>query len=389
MLWNYPPDWQTPPLERLEWKTDVLESYSGSEQRIALRQTPRRSLEFAYMITGDQLRREVEVKLWANGAKPWDVPVWTDTTYTSAAVAYGASAIPVNTQYLDFQAGGKALLQSPTGRYALVNINSIQPNQIILSSATESWPLETAVIPVRTGYLEPTQQVTRFNDNTVYDTVRFSFDDVSSHASEVSSVNYRGYPVLTMPSDWVNDLNANYQRKMQIIDFGTGGIYRDDETGQPTIIQNHFWTIEGRQQISAFRSFLYARRGRLNACWLPSFLKDLHLVASVSDSSQQITIEYCSYTALYQTQKNRRDLRIELTNGLVLYRRIIATTVVNTTSERLTLDSPLGISIDTEDIERISFMTFSRLDTDAIELSWRWSDLVSVNANWSTTNNDL
>lgn len=80
MLWIYPPDWSAPINERLQWRTDVLTSYNGAEQRIALRQTPIRSLKFNFLIDGDIQRRDLEVKLWANGAKLWDVPVWTDTT---------------------------------------------------------------------------------------------------------------------------------------------------------------------------------------------------------------------------------------------------------------------------------------------------------------------
>ena len=40
-----------------------------------------------------------------------------------------------------------------------------------------------------------------------------------------------------------------------------------------------------------------------------------------------------------------RDIRIELTNGNVYYRRIVASTVLSGTVERLTLDSVLGVSV--------------------------------------------
>ncbi len=389
MLWTYAPDWQTPILERLEWKTDVIPNYNGSEQRIALRQLPRRSIEFAFLVDGDRQRRELEVKLWSNGAKAWDVPIWTDTAYTAANIAAGTNSVPVQTGYYDFVIGNKVLLRACTGRYHLAVIANIYPNSLTLThNLVDSWDIETAVIPVRTGYLDTSQQVTRFKGDTVYDNIRFEFEDNTVITPESLNTVYRGHPVITQASDWQQDLTLQYQRKMQELDFECGK-YRDDETGQPALIHSHYWTLDSRENIHRFKQFLYARRGRLTACWLPSFLNDLQLIDPVVSGSSQINIEHCSYTELYQFKKNRRDIRIELQDGAVFYRRIVASSEVSSTVEQLTIDSPILQDIAPDDVVRISFMTFSRLSSDTAELSWAWSDMATVAANWMSTNDDV
>lgn len=388
MLWIYPPDWQTPILERLEWKTDVIANYDGSEQRIALRQLPRCSLEFAVLIDGDQQRRGLEAKLWANGAKAWGVPIWTETTYTTADITTGSNIVPVNTTHFCFAVGKKIMLRSCTGRYQLAEIASISTHSITLTqNLSEAWDVETAIIPVRTGYLDTSQQITRFKGDAVYDTVRFEFDDWDEVAPEIAQNYYRGHAVLAQVSDWQQDLTLQYQRKMQVLEFESGK-FRDDETGQPVLVHSHHWVLDGREKIDQFLKFLYARRGRLSACWLPSFLNDLQIVNPIANGSAQINIEACDYTDLYQLKKNRRDIRIELTDGNVLYRRIIASNQTLNV-EHLTLDVPIPQEIAVDDVVRISFMTFSRLATDSIDLSWSWSDFVNVSANWVSTNDDI
>ena len=56
-LWQVEPDWTNGITETLEWKTDILQSYSGAEQRIARRLSPRRTFEFTILINGNERAR--------------------------------------------------------------------------------------------------------------------------------------------------------------------------------------------------------------------------------------------------------------------------------------------------------------------------------------------
>ena len=386
MLWTTPANWSTPIIERLEWRTDVLLAYDGSEQRIALRQIPRRYFEFGFLVPTLLERQKLEAVIASNGSQSWDLPIWTDSTPCTSAISNGDVVVYADTVGRDFVAGGKALLLATNGNTLIINISTLTTTQLNLSSAAVgAWPLETAVIPLRTAYLEPSQQISRFTGSAIYGVVRFLCDDISTWPT-ATETEYRNYPVLTTPSNWSQDLTLDYQRKMQIVDFGVGGIYRDDESSLPVFIQSHHFVLDSCQKITDFRKFLYSRRGRLNALWIPTFMPDLTFVAL---SSTTLDITNIDYTTLYNQTINRRDIRIELTNGNVYYRSIVASTVISGTVERLTLDSVLGVSVTAADVEKISFMMFGRLDTDAIELAWSYGDYVDVKANFRSINNDV
>lgn len=386
MLWKTPANWQTPIIERLEWRTDVLLAYDGSEQRIALRQSPRRYFEFGFLVPTLLERQKLEAAISANGSQAWDLPIWTDSTPCTSAVSNGDVVVYADTVGRDFVAGGKALLLATNGNSLIINISTLTTTQLNLSSAVVGvWPLETAVIPLRTAYLDQNQQISRFTGSAIYGVVRFLCDDISNWSTATETI-YRDYPVLTIASNWSQDLTLDYQRKMQIVDFGVGGIYRDDESSLPVFIQSHHFVLDSRQKITDFRKFLYSRRGRLNALWIPTFMPDLSFVAL---SSVYLDVVNIDYTTLYNQSINRRDIRIEMTNGDIHYRRIVASTVISGTVERLTLDSVLGVSVTAADVEKISFMMFGRLDTDAIELAWSYGDYVDVKLNFRSVNNDV
>ena len=386
MLWTTPANWSTPIIERLEWRTDVLLAYDGSEQRIALRQTPRRYFEFGFLVPTLLERQKLEASISANGSQSWDLPIWTDSTPCTSAISDSDTVVYVDTVGRDFVEGGKALLLAANGNTLIINISTLTTTQLNLSSAVVgSWPIETSVIPLRSAYLEQSQQISRFTGSAIYGVVRFLLDDISTHAV-ATLTQYRSYDVLEIASNWKQDLNSDYQRKMQVVDFGNS-VYRDDESGLPTFVQGHMWALDSRQKITDFRKFLYSRRGRLNALWVPSFMPDLSFVSL--SSVVYLDVTNIGYTTLYNQSINRIDIRIELTNGNVYYRRIIASAVVSGTVERLTLDSGLGVSITADDVEKISFMMFGRLDADAVELAWSWGDYVDVAANFRSVNNDV
>lgn len=389
MLWTYPPVWQTGIIERLEWLTNVIEAEDGSEQRIALRQTPRRIFEFTFLVEERQ-QAELEAKLWANGAKAWDVPIWTDKAYSTSPLFDGSMVVPVDTAYRDFAVGNKVLLQDKYHQ-RLATIAAVNASYLTLTAAMPyDMEPETEVTPVRTGYLDQSQQVTRFTGNAIYDVVRFQLYDISSHAAESAAYSYRDYPVYEgAVTGWQNDPVTSYQRKTEIVDFGGGGIYRDDLTGLPKLASSHYWMLPSRQAIADFRAFLYARRGRLNALWLPSSLPDLQLTSTTASAALQLNVLNIGYTDNYSLAKNRRDIRIELQDGTILYRRITACAVIDDQTEQLTINIAPGIDLVPDEIERISFMVFSRLQADAVEMAWQWGDLVNVNANWVSTNDDV
>ena len=174
MLWKTPANWSTPIIERLEWRTDVLLAYDGSEQRIALRQTPRRYFEFSFLVPTLLARQKLEAAIASNGSQSWDLPIWTDSTPCTSAVSNGDVVVYADTVGRDFVAGGRALLLATNGNTLIINISTLTATQLNLSSAVVgAWALETAVIPLRTAYLEPSQQVSRFTGSVIYGVARF------------------------------------------------------------------------------------------------------------------------------------------------------------------------------------------------------------------------
>jgi hypothetical protein len=370
VAWVWRPDWSQTLIERLEWKTDVLTAYDGTEQRIKLREYPRRTFEFAFAATGRQ-RRRLDSMLYGWGARQWALPIWPDGEQLSAQVAIGATQVMCTTATRDYYVGGLMIFLGDDGSYEAVEIDEVQADRLILARATEKlWPaLTTMIFPARLARLPATHGFSRFTHDAVYGPVRMEVDENSAWTA-ASETTYRGRPVLTEKPNWIEDISVEYLRKLASLDYGTGPAVYHDESGVPEIRQTHRWFLDGRAEIAAFRAWLYARAGKYGALWVPTWADDMILADTIGAAATTVDIENIDYHQRIDAGENRQDIRIELRSGAVHYRRITAAQHISDQVERLTIDSALGVQVTPADVVAISYMALCRLDTDGVEISY-------------------
>lgn len=374
--WTFIPDWSAGVLERMEWLTDVLQAYDGSEQRRALRLSPRKAFEFEAFFTAQE-RRYAESLLWGWGARVWALPVWPDGTDLASAVNIGDTQIMVSTATRAYEAGGLAILLRDALTYEVTQIDTVQSDRLILKRGlTQAWPMGTRLWPAFPSRLRDKASLQRWNDDASGMRVAFELDADVDYTADGGSTTYRGYPVLTARPNWAGGLDLDLERKLSELDNMVGVRVSEDEAGMPLPTQRMRWTWATRAETDAFRKLAYALRGRHYAAWVPTWEDDLLPVAPIDLAATSIDIQFMAYTQQIAAGVGRRDIRIELTDGTVFHRRISGAQQVSASIERVVIDSPLGRTVATTDVVRVSFMTLMRLDSDAVELQ-HWSGEVS------------
>lgn len=217
---------------------------------------------------------------------------------------------------------------------------------------------------------------------------RIELQDVSQWPAAVETT-YRGRPVLLDAPDWTGAPDVEFARKLAAMDFGTGVRAFDDESEKPEIVQAHRWFLDARAKIAAFRSWLYARAGRFAAVWVPTWVPDLVVTSSLGAGGTSFNVENIGYTRQIGARIHRRDVRIELLNGQVFYRRITGSAEVDADTETISIDTALGQAITPADVSRISFMSLCRLDSDGVEMAWFTGDVAQAATNMRATGNDV
>lgn len=372
VTWFIPPNWRSPVVERIEFSTNIITAFDGSEQRLARRgDSARWFLEYRWDAVENDARY-IENTIFGWGPRIWAVPIWQHGQNIGSNLVPGATSILADTADLDFHVGGLAVLMNPENPTVFeafevleVNPTSITPKR----PTTGSWPASsTYIYPARTARMTQYPQMTRWTSQVLSGAVSWRMEEPLRRTA-ASETTYRSYPILEQKPEWSTDPQATYERKMATLDFTFSAPFIDDESGlaEPAFVQRWFFTT--RAEVEAFRQFLFARRGKQKAIWIPSFADDLEVVTTVSAAQINLDVRACGLTSLVAGEVHKRDLRIQMTDGTVFYRRASAYVEVDATTERLTIDSALGAVYEPGDFALISWMSLMRLDSDSIEIT--------------------
>ena len=389
LAWWPSANWSDKIIERLEWLTDVMISRNKKEKRIKNRLKPRRSYEFSCLIINNKQRQIIENLLFAWQSRVFGLPIWTDQQLLGQTLNEGSYSIPCLTDGLDYEVGSLIGLfldeQHEIGTITDVTLTHVTVSAPLL----KTWPPQTKVVPVRTARIESKQQIKRETDSILTMRVRFKIEAPDFRQPLVEPATYLSYAVLEKQTNYNEDVTTSYERDLSVIDFGTGITYTDDLSDIQTMLSSYQWQIHGKDNIKELRKFLYARYGKLKPIWVPTFNSDFVLTQLVSEASSILYVENTDYTRTINLSVQRRDIRIQLNNGTIFYRRILQCLEESTTVERLQIDSPFGIQVLPSDIRLISFMSLCRLDSDALELSWQTNETVEVSSVFRSIRDDV
>ena len=370
--WSQPPDWGGDGVtENLAWLTDIITPVTGVEQRRQLRIAPRRTFDFDTILTA-QARRFMEASLFDWSARTWALPIWADGSVLGSDVLQGDATIAVDTSNRDYVQGGLAMIIGDATTYEIVEVDSVTADSLALLHPTaNAWPLGTArIYPVRTTRLASYPTLTRHTSD--YSTVSPSFITVEpcDWTADAGTAGYRSFPVFERRPNTTQEPTSTYNRLTVITDPGPGLVDVDDTAGVGVPSHTHRFVLDGgAPDRAALRSMLYALAGRAGAIWVPTWTDDLVLLGQVANGAQTIDVEWSGYTRFLQGQIGRRDIRIELNDGTVRYRRLIGWTELDANTERLSLDTALDVAFGPVDVREISYLTLSRLDNDTIKMT--------------------
>lgn len=153
VVFPFRPDWSSTWNETISYKTSILPSYNGTEQRISLRGSPRYTATFQILSTSPLETACLENTIYSRQTKLMGIPWWPEAEPLISSVGIGALSLEVDTtNRLAFVNGGLVLVWKDFETWEAFNITGIVGTTIgIGAPTTKAWPAGTRVIPMRMG----------------------------------------------------------------------------------------------------------------------------------------------------------------------------------------------------------------------------------------------
>jgi hypothetical protein len=359
-------------VETLEWKTSILKSHNGTEQRIKIRKSPRQYFKLKLILNNDKINTQFDSVIHAWQKENWLIPIWTEFVRHTEDINAHDFEINVDTTFADFRDSNKAMIWQSQDNWEVVSVTTKTNDKLNLDySVLSNYSGEKFIIPVRTAYVTSYSRKEKQNSPiSIVELVFSVYDNINIIDYEIEN-SYDSFDLLTIPAFMNNTHEEISDGDILLMDFKTGIFKVDSNTDFNIVTQNHIFFNDSKQSCWKFRQFLHYLCGRQKSVLIPTFRDDIIQANSIEFDDSFVEIENIKLAENMGFNKLRKYIGFYFNNGNLIIRKIENIEELNDEKEKITFNYILGndAPIEVGDC-KICFVDKCRLSSDRVEIKW-------------------
>lgn len=360
-----------------EFKTDIVTSRSGKEQRRALRQTARKTVEYSAQYTRDNLlsfRRNT----WANQWRSFIIPEMTRNTAISFSTTPGDESILITGAAPQWMAAGSTVILLAGGSSEVLSVLSVDDNVISLNSPVSgTWAVGTRIYPGLIGRLPNSFGQSHVTTMAATVDVTFTIDPGSEAPYDPGEpvYSFRGVEVFARRPNWSTALTITSLYPTDVIDFGQGRVDNNQyQTFGTETTQASFLGVN-RDKTEYFIQVFTRCLGRARPLFWPTWERDFIVVPASGPAfpiNHTIRVQGTEVSELLGDSTVYRNVAVQWIDGTYSFFELVSMTVV---SDEVGNDTLLNFTADDvghtyADIKWLCWMPLCRFASDALSVVW-------------------
>lgn len=376
----FPYCYERPFRETLEFRTDIIESENGSEQRVSARQFPRQLFRVQYLIPNSNERQRVLNSLFGFAGNFFAIPLFHWARPLTADASISDTVIFLDHSNADFRDTTIEtqhlimLWRSPTDfEIAQIAVNGLTtPGQITteLALAQNHAASDTLVVPLQFCLPKDPLQFEETQNNVVTINAQWLSNDYANLGDVSSLPVLDGIPIMGAKNLMGSEsLTQGFQIKYDLTDSITGDFVVD--IGRTVPEPRSFLGIEVATEAEAFtvRKILYGLKGKQKTFWLPTFRDDFTITQNIGAGDLTITFEENDFDRFVTEGPDPwGGIYIETFDGTQYFRTITGTTPPVAGEESISIGTSLGTVVTVPEIRMASILTRSRFNQDRLTI---------------------
>ena len=371
---------QAPIGEELEFKTDIIPLFDGTEQRISLREAPRQKFDFVIRVDDGRARDAINAVLFDWQARVFGVPVWWEARALDQPLTATDTVVQVDTSDADFRAGGLVTVYDDNFANETVQIATVNPTNLVLQVPIGRVfdAVNTIVMPARTCYTKPQTQNVRFAIGPADYKLEFLCLDNVDLSDNSAFPTFQGVgqsvakPLLDglnfMPGQTINEGN---KQRIERLDHETGPPIQFSGWGKGKPLYQYGFEPKSDAEIWDIRQLMHYLRGNQLAFYVPTGRTDFKPIADISNNDTQIDFPNYGFDQFVGGTTPRSDMRVLRKDGTYSMHTITGTSVVSDDVERIDFTPGITPALPLVDLERIEIATLSRISNDRVRFVHR------------------
>lgn len=378
-MWNYRPNWAESVSLDLEYKTDIFTSRSGKEQRRALRNEPRRRIEYTIGLHREKVR-EFERLMVRWQTRPLAMGDPTRQTLTATQLVELSDRVTVAEVPRWLKPTAAVMLESGDDR-AIVVVASVDANGAVTltSPAQRTWPAGTSIRPTVSGLLDAEVKQTNLTDELAEVAISFSVNPGSEPAvtTDAGLLIHAGREVFPFPENWSESIETSFRWDRELVDFGYGrrAVYTPTDFGLK-VRRSSFLNVSPAQA-REMRDFFQRMKGQQAEFYWSSGANDLPPAEALLIGGDTMRVRGRTTYDAFDGDTVHKAVAVRLTDDRLIYRTII-TMYLSGGDTIIQFSQPWLSSMEVADIATVSWMNAARFASDQFTEEWMTSDVMQT-----------
>lgn len=373
-------DWSTQPEMSIQYLTEIIEAFDGTEQRIALRDTPRCSLSYLYSMTDEQ-QYQFDNKL-ATSSTSMLVPLWPLQCRLSRGIAVGDARISL-ADVSAHLAGSENLLVSEHDRHEILPVESVDGLTVTLTSLAKNDFSESAiVVPLRIAHPSDESNSTSLLRNFDQHSITFDLDEtqIRKPVPVYDFEHFNARPIFPFRPDRSKDVTTQYNRLRETLDplIGARSIF-DRAKGTVKILGQTF-TFFSEAERQRFEDFAEIMNGAQGEFYIEGPGQAFELSEDIVGTTYKFKTKSSGYTNFANSHSLAANIAIKLYNGTTIYRTILNATSNPDGTEIITAKESTN-NLKISDIETIVPLYLARFDSDEFRYIFDTNEVSTITKN--------
>lgn len=373
-------DWSTQPEISIQYLTEVIESFDGTEQRIALRDTPRCSLSYMYSMTDEQQYR-FDNKL-ASATGSMIVPLWPLQCRLLNPVATGDTKLHL-AEISASLTSSETLLLSDGDRYEVLTVESSDGLSVTLKSMTKNDFSESAiVVPCRIAY--PSDESTSTSLLRGFDQHSITYDLDETQILKPAPIDgferFNGRPIFPFRPDRSKDVTTQYTRLRETLDPLIGARSIHNRTKGAVKIFGQTFAFFNEDERQRFEDFAEITNGAQGEFYIEGPGQAFELSDDIYGPTYKFKIKQSGYINFANSNSLAPLVAIKLYNGTTIYRTIQQVTSIPDGTETITTKE-ITTDLKASDIETIVPLYLARFDSDEFRYIFDTTEVSTITKN--------
>jgi hypothetical protein len=366
-----------------EYKTDIITSGNGKEQRSAVRWMPRRTFEFSCRYrdaTEKQLLDQFMAKVQPNLCY---VPEENCVVHTTSFFDAEATGITFNGVKAEWMKEGRVVILSNGWRKETRSIVGAGDGSITFGEFNETtFPAGTKVCAASLARLDLQPNASRLTSTKGTIAVKADVDPGSEiwdaedlEDDDIFIIGLREY--FDHRNNWGAPPDIEYVYPRELIDYGYGPVSAYLPFSYPARIHKTTYLAKTAVAASSYVKFFMRHLGRNREFLAQTFEPDVPYYA-VAAGSKSLLIEGRNFGLAYRDTTVFRRIVIRPIHGEPVHRQVDFIEVLpdtETTVVWLTEDLPDDVNLAPAEIYGCSWVLVSRFASDRLEVDWQTNEV--------------